>query len=62
MKVNVIKNEHGKVVATFEEDAPGGPSLRPVLKPGYRVEQVDAAEDYAADLGSFYQRHSDATE
>jgi hypothetical protein len=62
VKVNVIKNERGKVVATFENDAPGGPFLTPVIKPGYRVEQVDALENYAEDLRTFYKLHSDTSE
>jgi hypothetical protein len=59
MKVNVIKNERGKIVATFENDAPGGPSLKPVLKPGHRVEEVDAPENYLEDIRTFYEQNSD---
>jgi hypothetical protein len=58
MKVNVVKDEDGKVVATFENATAGGPTVRPVLKPGHTVHEVEADEDYTADLTSFYQRHS----
>jgi hypothetical protein len=58
MKVNVIKNEHGKVIATFENANPGGPSLRPVLEAGHKVHEVEAAEDYTKDIDSFYRTHS----
>jgi hypothetical protein len=58
MKVNVIKNEHGKVVATYENSVPGGPSLRPVLEPGHKVHEVEAAADYTKDIDSFYKTHS----
>ena len=58
MKINVIRDEKGKVVATFENPAPGGPSLTPVLKPGHKVHEVEAAENYKADIKAFYKQHS----
>lgn len=58
MKINVIKNELGKVVATFENGVPGGPTLTPVLKPGHRVHEVEAPENYKEDIKAFYERHS----
>jgi len=58
MKVNIIKDEKGKVVATFENGPPGGPSLKPMLKPGHTVHEVEAADNYKADVKAFYQKHS----
>jgi hypothetical protein len=58
MKVNVVKDEHGKVVATFEHPVAGGPSLKPKLKPGYKVHEVEASEDYKKDIKAFYKQHS----
>jgi hypothetical protein len=58
MKVYVVKDADGKVIATFENAAAGGPVIRPVLKPGHTVHEVEADEDYAADIRSFYERHS----
>jgi hypothetical protein len=58
MKLNVIKDEHGKVVATFENPAPGGPSLRPVLKPGQKVLEIDVAADYKKDIQTFYKQQN----
>jgi hypothetical protein len=58
MKVNIIKDEKGKVVATFENGAPGGPSLKPMLKPGHTVHEVEAGDNYKADVKAFYQKHS----
>lgn len=58
MKVHIIKDEKGNVVATFENGVPGGPSLKPVLKPGHKVHEVEAAEDYKADIKAFYKQHS----
>lgn len=37
MKVNLVKDANGKVVATFENAVAGGPSIKPVLKPGHKV-------------------------
>lgn len=58
MKVNIVKDEKGKVVATFEPPRNGGPTLKPVLKAGHTVHEVDASENYTADLKSFYTKHS----
>jgi hypothetical protein len=58
MKVNVVRDANGKVVATFENAVPGGPSIKPVLKPGHTVHEVEAHENYKADLKAFYKRHS----
>jgi hypothetical protein len=58
MKLNILKDEKGKVVATFENPVVGGPSVRPVLKPGHKVHEVEVPEDYKADIKAFYQKHS----
>ncbi len=58
MKINLVKDEHGKVVATFENAVAGCPSTRPVLKPGHTVHEVEVPEDYKKDIKSLYKRHS----
>ncbi len=58
MKLNIVKDDKGKVVATFENPVAGGPSIRPVLKPGYKVHEVEAPEDYKADIKALYHKHS----
>lgn len=58
MKVNVVKDSNGRVVATFENPVGDGPAVRPVLKPGHTVHEVEAAEDYTDDISAFYERHS----
>jgi hypothetical protein len=58
MKVNLVKDAAGKVVATFENSAPGGPTIRPVLKPGHSVHEVEAEDNYRSDVKAFYERHS----
>jgi hypothetical protein len=58
MKVNVVKDSEGKVVASFENPVGNGPSVRPVLKPGHTVHEVEATEKYTDDVPAFYAHHS----
>jgi hypothetical protein len=59
MKVNLVKDDKGKVVATFENPATHhGPSVRPKLKPGQSVHEVEADASYKADVDAFYKHHS----
>ena len=60
MKLNLVKDPAGKIIATFENAMPGKPSLKPVLQPGHTVQEVEAPENYRADLMSFYQKHETA--
>ena len=50
MKVNLVKDASGKVVATFENARSGGPSIKPVLEAGHKVQEVEAPENYKADV------------
>jgi hypothetical protein len=58
MKVNIVKDKDGKVVATFENPVAGAPTIKPVLKPGHKVHEVEAPENYKTDLKAFYNQHS----
>jgi len=58
MKVNVVKDSNGRVIATFENPVGDGLSAKPVLKPGHTVHEVEAAENYTEDISAFYERHS----
>lgn len=58
MKVNVVKDGSGRVVATFENPVGDGPSVKPVLKLGHTVHEVEAAEDYTDYISDFCERHS----
>jgi hypothetical protein len=60
MKVNIVKDGSGKVVATFENAVAGSPRIVPVLKPGHTIHEVDAPENYAANMKAFYEQHSTA--
>lgn len=58
MKLNLVKDANGKVVATFENAGAGGPALKPVLPPKHTVHEVDAPDSYKADIKTFYEQHS----
>jgi len=58
MKVSLVKDASGKVVATFEHAEAGGPSMKPILKPGQKVHEVEAPDNYKADIKAFYKQHS----
>ena len=58
MKVNLVKDDKGKVIATFENAISGGPSVKPVLKAGHKVLEVETDESYKKNIASFYERHS----
>lgn len=59
MKLNVIKDENGKVVATFENPAVAdGPAVRPLLRPGHKVQEIEVADNYKEDLKTLYQYRS----
>jgi hypothetical protein len=58
MKVNVVRDENGKVIATFENASPGGTSIAPILEAGHTVGEVEAGGSYHADIEAFYREHS----
>jgi hypothetical protein len=57
-QVSVVKDHNGRVVATFERSAAGGAQLRPVLKPGETVHEVEAKDDYLSNIAGFVEQHS----
>jgi len=57
-RVSVVRDQNGRVVATFEKSQPGGPQLSPALKPGQTVHDVDAEDDYLAKIKDFYTQHN----
>jgi hypothetical protein len=58
VKVHVVRDEKGKVVATFERKPVGEISLEPVLEKGHTVQEVEAEEGYHTNLKAFYERHA----
>jgi len=59
MKINIVRDDRGKVVATFENPSEhGGPAVKPILKHGHSIHEVDVAEDYKSNLAELYRHHS----
>jgi hypothetical protein len=59
MKLNLVKDEKGQLIATFENPSvAGGPAVKPLLQAGQTVVEIEAAENYKADLATFYKQNS----
>jgi len=59
MKVNIVRDEKGNVVATYENPSThNGPKVSPKLKSGYTTLEVEAADNYKSILDDFYKQHS----
>jgi hypothetical protein len=56
-QVSVVKDQNGRVVATFENPEADG-ALKRVLKPGETVHEVEAKDDYLSDIAGFVEHHS----
>lgn len=54
MKIQVVKDSTGHVLATFERRSTGS-HLEPQLEAGQKVEEVNVAENYVANLKTVYQ-------
>jgi hypothetical protein len=57
-QVSVVRDQNGRVVATFEKSRRGEPQLGPALKPGHTVHDVEAEDDYLSNIKDFYRQHS----
>ncbi len=58
MKIHVVKDKSGRVVASFETAAGTGPTLRPVLHDGEKAEEVEVADNYKENLTLLYSEKS----
>lgn len=58
MKLNIVKDKAGKVIATFEKAAGEGPSVTPELDHTQTVHEIDVAENYREDIHAIYKQHS----
>jgi hypothetical protein len=54
MKIYVVKNSAGKVVASYEAATHGATTLAPVLNAGEKAEELDVAENYRENLHLIY--------
>lgn len=58
MKLNLVKDKAGKVIATYEKAQGDGPSVTPELEHGHTVHEVEVAENYMHSIERVYDRHS----
>ena len=58
MKINVVKDKTGKVIATFEKAVDGGPGITPEPDPAHTVHEIEVAENYRQDIQAVYSQHS----
>jgi hypothetical protein len=56
MKVHVLKNKAGKIIATFEPTATSDIKLEPQIPKGHKVEEVEVASDYVSRLDTIYKK------
>ncbi len=56
MKVHVLRGRRGEVIATFERTPNALVSVEPEVEEGCSLEEVEAPDDYAHDLKSFYKK------
>jgi hypothetical protein len=58
MKINVVKDKAGKVIATYEQASGDGPSITPELDSAHTVHEVEVAANYRQDIQAVYAQHS----
>jgi hypothetical protein len=55
MKINVVKDKSGKVVATFQSASGNGPQVKPIMADGRKMEEMDVSENYHSNLVTIYK-------
>jgi len=58
MKINIVKDKAGKVIATFEKAVGEGPSIAPELDQTHTVHEIEVKENYRQDIQAVYKQHS----
>jgi hypothetical protein len=58
MKLNIVKDKAGKVIATYEKAQGNGPSVTPELDRTHTVHEIEVAENYLPNIEALYQQHS----
>jgi hypothetical protein len=54
MKIHVVRDKSGKVVASFEPSQGTGTTMTPVLQDGERIEDLEVAGNYRENLSLLY--------
>jgi hypothetical protein len=58
MKLNIVKDKAGKVIATYEKAKGDGPSVTPELDRTHTVHEIEVTENYMHTIEALYQQHS----
>jgi hypothetical protein len=56
MKIHIVRDAKGKVIASAEVARGKEVPLKPELAKGQETEEVEAAENYTEALGDFYKK------
>ena len=57
MKIQVVKDKNGKVIATYHKATGHGPSVEPMLELEHTVAEMEVADNFHENLKSFYEHH-----
>ena len=60
MKIQVLKDRKGQIVASFEPAQGSSPTLQPQPAKGHQLESLDVPDDYARKLGVLYKPRKSA--
>jgi hypothetical protein len=58
MTLNIVKDNAGKVIATYEKPQGNGPSVTPELDRTHTVHEIEVAANYLHTIEAIYQQHS----
>jgi hypothetical protein len=58
MKLQVMRNAKGELVSTAERVPGARVSVEPEISEGFKVEELEAPDDYKDKLDDFYRKHS----
>ena len=56
MKINIVRDAKGKVIASAENAKGNEVPVKPETPKGHKVEEVEAPERYTQALGDFYKK------
>jgi hypothetical protein len=57
MKIQVVKDRNGKLIATYQRATGRGLSVEPVLTPDQTVVEMDVPDNFRENLKAFYEQH-----
>ena len=58
MKLHIVKDKSGRVIATYEKPKGDGPAVTPELETSHSVHEIEVAENYLHNIEAVYRQHS----